>query len=124
MLAALAAGSATEAASPQQVRFTGRTTADAVLIGDALGNILRFASASRNCQALSAVEASVLPADYVPGDPKYRVGEGKVVYERWDANLCGEVTTFLVHFWPSPQGGTMFSVSYPYPPDAPARPAR
>lgn len=124
MLAALAAGSAAGAAGPQQVHFTGRTTADAVLIRDALGNIMRFAAARDNCSTLSAVEADVLPADYVPADPKYRVGEGRVTYERWDAHLCGRVTRFLVHFWSAPQGGTMFSVSYPYPADAPAAPNR
>ena len=118
MLAAALAVGSPPAANPRQIRFTGRTTADATLIKDALRHVLLY-GATKACHSLSVVEASILPADYVPSDPKYRVGEGKVIYERWNADLCGRITTFLVHFWPSPEGGTMFSISYPYPLDAP-----
>jgi|GEM_PF-6376969 len=50
-----------------------------------------------------------MTAGYVPKDPKYRVTQARVTYERWDANLCGRVTPFLIGFWPSPEGGTMFN---------------
>ena len=111
------------AASPaaaDQVRFTGRTSAtDPILIRDALQNILRYAHATQQCTTLSSVEASVLPADYRPADPRYRVADGPVTYERWDAVLCGRSTPFLVGFWPAPEGGTMFQVSHPIPDDLP-----
>ncbi len=105
-------------AHADQVRFTGQTTADGLLIRDALQNILRFAYATRQCTTLTAVEANVLDA-YEPQDPMYRVGSGQITYESWSATLCGETIKFLISFWPSVEGGTMFGIGYPYPPDAP-----
>jgi hypothetical protein len=110
------------AASPawaDQVHFTGQTTATPQLIKDTLQNILLFSHTTKKCDTLSAVESTILPKTYVPTDPKYRVGQPPIVYESWYATLCGEQTKFLISFWPSPEGGTMFSVGYPYPPDAP-----
>ncbi len=101
------------------VRFTGRTTADARLAKDTLQNILLFSSASMKCDSLSHVEARVIQPGYVPADPKYRVGTGKVVHESWTATLCGKRVKFLISFWGAADGGTDFGIGYPYPPDAP-----
>lgn len=105
-------------AAAEQVRFTGNTTADATLIRDALQNILRHAYGTQGCASLTAVEAAVLPG-YVPADDRYRVQQSDVRYERWDAVLCERPVSYLVGFWPSPEGGTMFQVSHPLPADVP-----
>ena len=110
--------------APQQVHFTGRTTADATLIRDALQNVVRYGDALQQCTTLSAVEARVLPADYRPRDSRYHIAGAEVRYEHWDAVLCGRPTAFLVGFWSAPQGGTMFQVSYPLPDDVPSEPRR
>jgi hypothetical protein len=102
-----------------QVQFTGSTTANQLLIKDTLQNILQFSYTRSKCETLSTVNANVLPKNYVPSDPKYRVGNPPVIYESWSATLCGEQLKFLVSFWPSPEGGTMFGIGFPYPPDAP-----
>jgi hypothetical protein len=111
--------SAPPAAPADQVHFTGETTAGEVLIRDTLQTIAQFAYSSRNCRSVSAVEARILPEDYVPANPQYRLGTGKVVRETWTATLCGEKTRFLISFWPDGKGGTFFGIGYPYPDDAP-----
>lgn len=117
-LAALLCFTATPAAA-QQVRFTGYTTAEPTLIRDTLNQLVRHAAATQACTELTAVEAAVLPPDYRPADPRYRAAaEGAaedVTYERWDAMLCGRTVAYLVGFWPSPEGGTMFQLSHPFP---------
>ena len=115
-------GLATLCASPvmaEQLRFTGHTTASVVLIKDTLRHIQLVGQGQKNCGRISSVEASVLPDDYLPSDTAYRVGVGRVIYERWSADLCGEAVRFLISFWPSADGGALFAVGYPYPADAP-----
>lgn len=108
-------------ARADQVHFTGVTTVDAVVIRDALQNILMVAVASERCNALSAVEASVLPPDYRP--PAAHAGaHAGARYERWDVTLCGRVVPFLLGFWNAPDGGTMIEIGYPYPADPSPRP--
>jgi hypothetical protein len=106
-------------ARADQVHFTGRTTVDGIVIRDALQTVLRVAAASLHCNQLTAVEASVLPAGWAPADPASRVGPAQTRYERWDAALCGHSEPFLLGFWPASDGGTMFQVHFPYPPDGP-----
>jgi hypothetical protein len=102
-----------------QVHFNGQTTANDLLIKDTLENILLFARATEKCSSLEAVDAVILPTNYAPSDPHYRAGKGTVTYESWNATLCGKHIKFLISFWPSSEGGTMFAVGYPYPRDAP-----
>jgi hypothetical protein len=120
--ALLAVGVAAPARA-DQVHFTGSTTVDAVVIRDALQNILRIAAANEQCNVLSAVEASVLPAGYRP-PPAYAAAGAEARYERWDASLCGRVVPFLLSFWSPPEGGTMFQIGYPYPAEVPAAASR
>ena len=108
-----------QTAPAAQVRFTGRTNADPVLIKDALQDILRVAQANQGCTTLSDVRSTVLPEDYVPEDERYRVAEAKVRYERWDVTLCDRPDSFLFSFWPSPEGGSLFALGYPLPADLP-----
>lgn len=105
---------APQPARADQVHFTGHTTVDELVIRDALQNILRVAVAREQCNQLSAVEARVLPADYRPADPAYRVAPD-ARYERWEVTLCGRVVPFLLGFWSAPEGGTMFQVGHPFP---------
>jgi hypothetical protein len=123
-LALLLAFGAAAPARAEQVRFTGATSVDEVVIRDTLENILRVAAA-RGCNRLDAVEASMLPAAYRPpgsGDDSERPG---LRYERWNVTLCGIVLSHLLAFWQPPEGGTMFQITLPYPADAPgAAPAR
>ncbi len=106
-------------AMAEQLRFTGRTTANVVLIKDALRHIQLIGQGQRECGIISAVEASVLPESYSPSEAAYRVGDGPVIYESWSTTMCGDVVKFLISFWPAPDGGTLFAVGYPYPADAP-----
>jgi hypothetical protein len=102
-------------ARADQVRVTGESTADATLIRDAVQQILRIGAGALECHELTAVEASVLPDDWRPADPKYRLGPPGTRYERWEATLCGRAVPFLIGFWDAPEGGTMFQVGYPFP---------
>ena len=106
-------------ARADQVHFTGTTTASETLIRDTLQTILRTAYLRTRCAALSSVDAAILSPGYRPKDSRYRVGEGKRTYERWSVVLCGKTIKYLITFWPAADGGTMFSIGDPYPPDAP-----
>lgn len=102
----------------EQLRFTGQTTANVVLIKDTLRQIQLVGQAQTNCGVISAVEASILPKNYQPSKA-YRVGTWSVIYETWSTMMCGNEIKFLISFWPAPDGGMMFAVGYPYPSDAP-----
>lgn len=118
--ALLLASSAPSPARADQVHFTGTTSVDAVVIRDALQNILRVAAA-RGCNQLSAVEASLLPSDYAPPDRNDYGERPGLRYERWNVTLCRSVIPFLLGFWTPPEGGTMFQIVLPLPADVPAR---
>ena len=111
-------------ARADQVRVTGQSTADAILIRDAVQQILRVGAGALECNKLTAVEASVLPDDWRPADPEYRLGPPGTRYERWEATLCDRVVPFLLGFWDAPEGGTMFQVGYPFPAAAGEMPRR
>lgn len=102
-----------------QVHFTGATTADVTLIKDALHQILLYSNATEHCPTLEGVEAKILSPTYKPVDAAKRPEAGKGTYESWTATLCGKPVKFLITFWPASDGGTMFAVTHPYPPDAP-----
>lgn len=114
----LAFGSAAPARA-DQVRFTGRSSVDDVVIRDALQTLLRVAT-ERGCNRLEAVEASMLPAAYRPADSGDHGERPGLRYERWTVTLCGLAMPFLLGFWHAPEGGTMFQIILPYPADAPA----
>jgi hypothetical protein len=105
-------------AMAEQLRFTGQTTANLVLIKDTLRQIQLVGQAQNNCGVVSAVEASILPKGFQPSKA-YRVGDGSIIYETWSTTMCGKEIKFLISLWPAPNGGMMFAVGYPYPPDAP-----
>ncbi len=117
-LALLLALGAAMPARADQVRFTGVTSVDAVVIRDTLQQILTVAAA-RGCNQLSAVEARMLPEDYRPADSADRGERPGLRFERWEVTLCGAVVPHLLGFWHPPQGGTMFQIIIPYPADAP-----
>jgi len=102
-------------ASADQVRFTGRTTADRTLISDTIRNVLFVGKARLNCSELGLVEAEVLPKDYVPPKGPGQEGKAPTIYERWTATFCGQKVPLLIAFWPASDGGMMFRVEYPYP---------
>lgn len=113
--------SSTVCATPaiaEQLRFTGHTAANLVLIKDTLRQIQLVGQELHNCGVVSAVEATVLPKDFQPSEA-YRVGKGSVSYETWSTTMCGNEIKFLISFWQAPNGGMMFAVGYPYPPGAP-----
>lgn len=97
-----------------QIRFTGQTTANELLIKDTLQNIARFGDAL-DCTNLNTVEAKVMPTDYVPSEPSMVRSEPGTIYEHWTADFCGKNEEFLISFWPSEAGGTMFGIGYPFP---------
>ena len=117
--AALAASVLAAPAHADQVRFTGQTTADDLLVRDTVQYILKFGYAAWNCPTLEAVEAVILPSSYKPTGAATRPEAGRGTYESWNATLCGKKVRFLVTFWPANQGGMMFTIGHPYPEDAP-----
>ena len=113
VLLVLAFAFAVPAAAQQQVRFTGHTTVDAVVIRDSLQQVAQVAAGRERCTELTAVEARVLPADYRPPDPGPAPADAR--YERWDVTLCGRIVPFLLGFWHPSEGGTMFRITHPFP---------
>ena len=110
---------ATLAAAPaplwaDQVHFTGTTRVDAVVIHDALQQVLTVAAATERCNQLTAVEARPLPPGYRPPHPSDAI-PSTALYEWWDTTLCGRTVPFVLGFWPAPEGGYMFAVIYLYP---------
>lgn len=122
-LAPAAQAPAPPSAPPVQVRFTGRTTADATLTRDAVQEVARFSAHALKCDRLTGVEATIMPEGWQPADPNFRIGPPGTIYERWDAAGCGRGVPFLIAFWKPPEGGTMFQVGHPFPAD-PAKPTK
>jgi hypothetical protein len=99
----------------EEVRFTGETTADEQLIGDTLQQVVTIAQAKLACANLEGVVAEVMPRDFVPPDALSVTGSDTVTYERWTTTFCGKQVPFLITFWRDPQGGSLYSVGYPFP---------
>ena len=99
------------------VHLTGNSAADDTLQKDILQTITHYGAAF-NCPAPSNVRANMLNSSMVP--PSLRKPSLRASYEEWDAIFCGKTYRFFVTFWPDPQGGSFLSVTYPYPPGAPA----
>jgi hypothetical protein len=111
ILAAVAMlSSATMGSAQSEVRFTGETTADEALIDDVMRNLVSYIHDSLRCENVELVEAKVLPAESIERDPADPEGKNPATYERWDARYCGTSKSFLVVFWASKQGGTMFRI--------------
>ena len=106
------AGSLTLAtvAAQEQVHFTGDTTADGQLIHDAFQNIALYVHESLKCPNIDLVEAEVLPDGAVKRDAAQPEGTGPAIFERWTVTFCGKKRPFMVVFWPSKEGGTMYRV--------------
>jgi hypothetical protein len=105
-------------AAPVQVRVTGTTNADGVLIHDILQHVTLFGGAF-NCPAPSTVQTSVIPAARIPASAEYRSPSDEAFYEEWRADFCGTQRDFFISHWPDPNGGSFLKVSYPYPDGAP-----
>ncbi|GAB3361456.1 hypothetical protein GCM10027430_35410 [Lysobacter tyrosinilyticus] len=108
-------------ASADQVRFTGKTTADQTLLVDTLNTVARLGPARFNCPTVEAIQVQVLPESFTPPGKNNPEGSNPTTYERWDATFCGKVVPLLIAFWPATEGGMMFRVGLPFPtsPDAP-----
>jgi hypothetical protein len=98
-----------------EIAFTGQTTADARLIGDAMQEVVRFSAHALKCDKLTAVKASMQPEGWQPADSNFRIGPASTRYERWEVAQCGRIVPFLIGFWKAPEGGTMFQVAHPFP---------
>ena len=119
LVAAIAVSlSAIPASAQQQVRFSGTTSADTVLVKDILQMVLQFSYGRDGCQAMGLVTPKTLN-DYLPANENYRTNEPGARYERWDIELCEKTETFLITFWPSAAGGSLFKISTPPPADLP-----
>jgi hypothetical protein len=99
-------------------RFTGTTTVDMTVAKDALRVVQQIGSAKLDCGVIQSVEVEVLPSTYAPSNTDNYAGSAKETYERWTVTLCGKTEPFLLGFWPASDGGVMFHVGYPFPPDA------
>ena len=94
-----------------EVRFTGETTADETLIHDVMQHLIRYIQNNLKCEDIKLVEAEVLPEESIKRDPTNPEGTGPATYENWVATYCGTSTSFLVVFWASKEGGTMFRIA-------------
>ena len=106
------AGSMVFSATPaqEQVRFTGNTSADATLIHDAFQYVALYVRESLKCPNIELVESEVLPDGAIKRDPARPEGTGPATFERWTVTFCGKKRPFLIVFWPSKEGGTMYRV--------------
>jgi len=118
LLAAAAALASSAAAAPVQVRVTGTTNADSVLMKDILQHVALFGAAF-NCPAPSAVQTSVIAPSRIATSAEYRAPSDHAFYEEWKADFCGKQQDFFITHWPDPNGGSFLKVSYPYPAGAP-----
>jgi len=111
------------AAPAAEIDFTGRTTADAGLIWDAMQEVSRFSAWRLKCHRLTAVKASIQPEGWQPPNPNFRIAPSGARYERWDVAQCDRVVPFLIAFW-GPEGKKEFQVAHPFPgePEAAPRP--
>jgi hypothetical protein len=116
--AASAALASTAVAAPVPVRLTGMSQADEALRKDILQNVTMFGVAF-DCPAPSEVQTSIITAARIPSAANYRAPSDKASYEEWKANFCGRTESFLISFWPDPNGGSFLNVTYPYPEGAP-----
>src|SRR5690242_2907549 len=105
-------------AEPVQVRVTGTSNADGVLIRDILQHIALFGPAF-NCPAPSLVQASVIPSSRIPASADYRGPTDQASYEEWKADFCGKQQDFFITHWPDQNGGSFLKVTFPYPDGAP-----
>jgi hypothetical protein len=95
-----------------QVRMVGTTTADSTLARDVMRYVMLIAKAQLNCTNVELIEPEILPS-YKPSRVEAE-GFAKTTYERWTITLCGKKEQFLVAFWPSAVGGTMFRIGFPF----------
>ena len=68
-----------------------------------------------HCSPVQLVESEILPPSYSPPAASRVQASSKAHYERWTATFCGMKVPFLISFWPASDGGTMFSVTHPFP---------
>lgn len=113
---------ASPSAPAAEIGVTGDTIADPKVARDALRELGGFASRALKCSQIDGVEASALPAGWIPADPNFRIGPPGARYERWEVKLCGRSEPFLLAFW-SEAGGPQFQVGHPFPAD-PAKPPK
>ena len=98
------------ASAQTEVRFTGETTADETLIRDVMQHLISYIHNNLKCDNVELVEAGVLPEESIRRDPTDPEGTGPATYENWVATYCGTSKSFLVVFWASKEGGTMFRI--------------
>lgn len=98
-------------AAADQVRFTGKTTANERLIADTLNTVAVLGPSRFNCPTIEAVEAQPLPKSLTPPGKNNPEGSSPTTYERWDVTFCGKVVPLLIAFWHAADGGMMFRVS-------------
>ncbi len=103
-------GAASTASAQTEVRFTGETTADETLIRDVMQHLISYIHDNLKCENVELVEADVLPEESIKRDPADPEGTGPATYENWVATYCGTSKAFLVVFWASKEGGTMFRI--------------
>jgi hypothetical protein len=101
---------ASTASAQTEVRFRGETTADDTLIRDVMQHLIGYIHNNLKCDDVKLVEAGVLPEDSIERDPADPEGTQPATYENWVATYCGTSKPFLVVFWASKEGGTMFRI--------------
>ena len=111
LVAAAILFAASTVSAQTEVRFKGETTADDTLIRDVMQHLISYIHNNLKCDNVELVEAEVLPDGSVKRDPADAEGTQPATYENWVATYCGTSKPFLVVFWASKEGGTMFRIA-------------
>lgn len=93
-------------AAAYDLTTTGHTLASRRLVVDVLRDIAAYSKATGGCSFLFSANMRVLPSSYTP--PAARARGGHV--EEWTLNACAAKQRFQVTMWPSPQGGSDYTV--------------
>lgn len=96
-----AAGVAGQPAAAYQIATSGRTLASPRLAADVLNHIARYSKATGGCSFIFSADMRVLP-----GSATAKGGHAEV----WTLNACAAKQRFLVTMWPSPRGGSDYTV--------------
>jgi hypothetical protein len=98
------AGDLTSGSSVIRCKNTGE-------IRDVMQHLISYIQNNLKCEDIKLVEADLLPEESIKRDPTDPEGTGPATYENWVATYCGTSTSFLVVFWASKEGGTMFRIA-------------
>lgn len=95
------AGVASQPAAAYGIATSGRTMASSQLAADVLSDISRYSKANGGCSFIYSADMRIVPGSFTP-----RGGHAEI----WTLNVCAAKQRFRVTMWPSPRGGSDYTV--------------